>query len=327
MNWFETLFGFTEGPYHWTQRQFIFGNGTLISRPNRRRLIVGKFTTPTLSDLRRLVRPQNRRHRLRHEVIDDILPLHAAPENAHATFQVASQFNCLEFPSPQVTPLDGVTRYANDPTQGPACSLAAAGATVVRNYFANVDGQQGQNDKHQINTLSALERLLPGGPFWTIRNGYTFSTSSQLQQLAAVLESSDRQKLMGQVQIGWHQGAEVTFSDRFVIPSSTQLISQTFCSAVSCAYTDIPTTAWRPLASLVLEAAYEATLLAAAIERDAGSGSGTVWLTMLGGGVFRNDDDWIYEALKRALDRTHYLGLDIRLAHHRELRQPYTTLR
>ena len=242
-------------------------------------------------------------------------------------FKLHAHFNCLEFLSPQITPLDGVTRYGTHFTQGPACSLAAAGATVVRNYFARVDSQQGQNDEHQINTLSALECVLPGGPFWTIRNGYTFSTSQQLQQLAAVLELRNRQELMGHIQIGWHQGAEVTFSDRFVIPSSKQLISQTFCSAVSCAYTDIPIPLWRPLATLVLDAAYEATLLAAAIDRDAGKGSGTVWLTMLGGGVFRNDDDWIYEALKRALDSTRYLGLDIRLAHHRELRQPYATLR
>ena len=92
MDWFETLFGFPEGPYHWTQRQFIFRNGTLISRPNGRRLAVGQFSTPSLSDLRRLVRPKNRRNTLRHEVIGDILPLHAAPENAHATFQVACAF-------------------------------------------------------------------------------------------------------------------------------------------------------------------------------------------------------------------------------------------
>ena len=41
---------------------------------------------------------------------------------------------------------------------------------------------------------------------------------------------------------------------------------------------------WEPLARLVLEAAYEATLLAALRQ-----GSRVVFLTLLGGGVFKND--------------------------------------
>jgi hypothetical protein len=32
-------------------------------------------------------------------------------------------------------PEDGVTMYAADPTQGPACALACAAGSVYRNYF------------------------------------------------------------------------------------------------------------------------------------------------------------------------------------------------
>jgi hypothetical protein len=32
-------------------------------------------------------------------------------------------------------PEDGVTAYAADPTQGPACALACAAGSVYRNYF------------------------------------------------------------------------------------------------------------------------------------------------------------------------------------------------
>ena len=40
-------------------------------------------------------------------VFGDVSVLQGLPENAQATFQVASQFNCLEFVSPRVTPEDG----------------------------------------------------------------------------------------------------------------------------------------------------------------------------------------------------------------------------
>ena len=69
-----------------------------------------------------------------------------------------------------------------------------------------------------------------------------------------------------------------------------------------------------------------ATLLAAAIDRDEGRGSGTVWLTLLGGGVFGNDDQWICAAIARAIERTRDLGLDIRLAHYRALKEPFRSL-
>jgi hypothetical protein len=51
--------------------------------------------------------------------------MHRSPENAGATFQVASQFNLLEMVSPDVMPEDGVTRYEYDRTRGPACAIAA----------------------------------------------------------------------------------------------------------------------------------------------------------------------------------------------------------
>lgn len=47
--------------------------------------------------------------------------LHGSPEFEGAWFQVASQFNALEMPSPSVTPEQGVTAYVHDRTQGPAC--------------------------------------------------------------------------------------------------------------------------------------------------------------------------------------------------------------
>ena len=53
------------------------------------------------------------------------------------------------------------------------------------------------------------------------------------------------------------------------------------------------------IAQCVLDATYEATLWAAAIEQAEGRGSGKVYLTFIGGGVFGNDQRWIDGAIAR----------------------------
>ena len=62
---------------------------------------------------------------------------------------------------------------------------------------------------------------------------------------------------------------------------------------------------------MILEAAYEATLLAA-IDRE----SNIVQLTRVGGGAFGNADEWIDDAIVRALAIVERAGLDIRLVSH-----------
>jgi hypothetical protein len=57
---------------------------------------------------------------------------------------------------------------------------------------------------------------------------------------------------------------------------------------------------WRPFAELVLDAAYEATVLAAVLNARRGA-SNIVLLARLGGGAFGNDDAWIDAAMRRAL--------------------------
>ena len=103
---------------------------------------------------------------------------------------------------------------------------------------------------------------------------------------------------------------------RFVEPTQPARVSQAFCSALSCGYTGGGLELWAPLATLVLDAAYEATLLAAAIDAERGRGSGKVWLTFLGGGAFGNDRRWIAGAIGRALSLMRDRELDVRIAHY-----------
>jgi hypothetical protein len=68
-------------------------------------------------------------------------------------------------------------------------------------------------------------------------------------------------------------------------------------------------------ASIVLEAAYEATLWAAVLNAQRGK-SNTVLLTLLGGGAFGNCRSWIYAAMRRALELMMTFDLDVRLVSH-----------
>jgi hypothetical protein len=97
-------------------------------------------------------------------------------------------------------------------------------------------------------------------------------------------------------------------------------VSQAFCSAISCAYVyGVPLEAWRSLATLVLDAAYEATLWAALVDAASAGGTGRVWLTLLGGGAFGNRDEWIGGAIRRALAAVEGYELDVRIAHYRSI--------
>ena len=64
------------------------------------------------------------------------------------------------------------------------------------------------------------------------------------------------------------------------------------------------------LATLALEAAYEATLCAAIVNYDR-TGNNRLYLTQLGGGAFGNEQDWIIDSMRRALKLHSGSGLDV----------------
>jgi hypothetical protein len=90
------------------------------------------------------------------------------------------------------------------------------------------------------------------------------------------------------------------------------LVSQAFCSALPVAYTQVQPVLWEAFASLVLEAAYEATMSAAVLNAKRGA-SKVVLLTQLGGGAFGNHDDWIHAATRRSLEKMRKFDLDVKL--------------
>jgi len=322
VRWFERIFGFEEGDWASTQAQFAMEGTTLTSRANGRSFDAGLFETPSVEALRAAAGPARGRPGVLHEAVGDVLELHAYPDNEDAMFQVASQLNCLEFADPRETPEDGVTAYADDPTQGPACALAAAAATVYRNYFAPVGDAVGQRAHQQLDNLAeALALLGPPEAFATVRNGYAFSDPPRLEASAQALADVGREAFIAKMRIGVQTHAQVTFASRFVEPAAPTFVNQAFCSALSVGYDRSPRDAWGPLATAVLDAAYEATLLAARVGVAAGTCSGRVWLTFLGGGAFGNEPSWIGSAIARAIRVAGDACLDIRIAHYKRVRQ------
>ena len=264
-DWFEDLMGFKELRYEDTRADLEVVGSTLRSRINKRSYTIGTLETPSLAEIRERAAGivDSLAGSLRvSNVIGDVGRLHRDPANRHALFQVASQFNLLEMTGPDVTPEHGVTRYASDRTQGPACALAAGAATIYRNYFAPVEGHVGQTEDRQIDCLRDLGAALGNedNQLWTMRNGYALCTEPGLASIARTLDAmsaGELDSLRDRLRVGLHWDVEVTGG---IAPGL--LVSQVFCSALPVAYTRIPTSRWQAFATLVLEAAYEATLWA-----------------------------------------------------------------
>lgn len=321
IDWFERLTGFREGGYDATRAQLDVDGPILRSKANGRSYRIGELELVSLDELRTRAREiSGGAGRLTLKAVQgDVRALHSSPTLAGALFQVASQFNLLEMTSPGVTPEDGVTRYASDRTQGPACAIAAGAATLYRNYFVPVGGDFGQTEACQIDGLADLGAALsarlrhPVKTLWEMKNGYALCATEGLVAIGELLEAAspeERDVLRGALRVGFHRHVEVTDP-----PSSRRpgpLVSQVFCSALPVAYSHVPARLWAPFATLVLEAAYEATLWAGLINAQA-TGSNIVLLTRLGGGAFGNADAWIDGALRFALERFRNASLDIRI--------------
>lgn len=319
MDWFERLTGFTECGYEDTRAKLRIDGRHLVSTANGGRYGIGELEIVSLGALRERVawcRPVLEPNRMT-EIRGDARALHESPGCAGALFQVASQFNLLEMTGPQISPEHGVTRYAQDPTQGPACAIAAGAATVYRNYFVPVGGGLGQTRERQIDTLADLGSALsaavglPVDALWTMQNGYALCKQRGLAAIDRYLrrvDEAERDRLRSLMRIGLHWEVEVTSLQA----PRRHAVSQAFCSALPVSYAGLPNAPWEAFATLVLEAAYEATLLAGVLNRQR-TGSAMVLLTRVGGGVFGNGPGWIEAAMDRALAATPGAGLDVRV--------------
>lgn len=318
--WFESLTGFAEESAEVVRENLTIDGPLMTSAANGRQMRIGRFETPSLAQLR--LRCQDHLTMCTDglggglsgglqlsEIVGDVQQLHCDPANAGALFQVASQFNVLEMVSPTVTPEHGVDIYEDDRTQGPACAIACGAGTIFRNYFVEVDGQVGQSRTRQINCLAELGQALGNvdNAMWQMQNGYIVASLAGLQDVGkrlAETDESQRDALRQLLCIGIHHDTAVTLGD------ASHTVAQAYCSAVPVAYSNHPPDLWQDFARLILEAAYEATMCTAVLNRKA-TGCNKVFLTLLGGGAFGNSEDWIFDSLSRALDCFQFEDFDV----------------
>jgi hypothetical protein len=316
MSWFARITGFGESSYAETQARLRLVAGRLVPETGGPGHAVGELELVSLDALRNRARSVSVSGRLSLGIVEgDVRRMHVAPENAGAVFQVASQFNLLEMTGPSVTPEHGVTGYAHDHTQGPACAIAAGAGTIWRNYLVPVGDRIGQTADNQLDGLADLgaalaqEMGVAPGTLWRMRNGYALPDRGMLARIDAHLAGLDeagRDRLRGLLRVGLHQDVGVT--EPGAVPDTR--VTQVYCSALPVAYSGIPAAEWAQFATLILEAAYEATVLSAVLNAARG-GSRRLLLTRIGGGAFGNEDTWISAATLRALRIAEGQGLEV----------------
>ncbi|MCI3135633.1 hypothetical protein [Phenylobacterium aquaticum] len=316
MTWFERLTGFPELAYVDTKRRLKVVDGRLFSENSPNSYGVGRFELLSLEALRRLSAGASlpRGQISVRNLSGDARTFHQIAGFQGALFQVASQFNMLEMISPRVTPEDGVSNYEHDETQGPACAIAAGAATIYRNYFVPIGDQFGQTADRQLDGLAGVAQVLgevlgvAPEALWRMQNGYALCEAGALRRIGAALAAQSRlaDEIRQRLSIGLQWDVEVTDTAR----AAPQFVSQAFCSALPVAYTSIDQSEWAPFAQIILEAAYEATLSAAALNAARGA-SNKVLLTRLGGGAFGNNASWIDAAMSRALRLHRNLDLEV----------------
>lgn len=212
---------------------------------------------------------------------------------AGCLFQAASQFNCLESPGPRVVP---VARYLSDPTQGPRATVSAFPATLVRHYAApSTDGRRFTQETRG-EQIDLLADVFPRSVA-RVNNGY-FDTEC-IHDDEAVLEALGER--FDAIRVGLHDDVEVALGynwDGGV--EGERRVAQVLTSTLAGGgYSDrsITSGTLREVSRQLLRGAYLGTLLATVA-----TGRRVAVLTLIGGGVFGNAPEVIWDSILWALD-------------------------
>ena len=214
----------------------------------------------------------------------------------NSMFQVASNFNCAEVPSP-FTDMSGgrfVSNNALDHTQGPAAS-ASAGISLITRIHApffdiNIDPSEwGQIFEKQIELLGA-DNIREHFP---VENGKLIFTGKE------PLEFEPTESHLQSVRIGIHKDAPVYFGRRdgssMEISDPVPIIDQVFVAALNRRAPLPHSQHLQSKTQFLLRAAYEGTYLAAILRK-----TEHLVLTFVGGGVFGNPIEDIAKAIAQA---------------------------
>lgn len=311
--WFKKLTGFDEiSPDNVRSNLKIEGN-SFISNVTGKVFSFGTLQVPTLLELKKISPPLDEfEDKIRvNELVENVKELHEQIENENALFQAASQFNLLEMVGPHIIPENGIDIYENDYTQGPVCAIACGAGTIYRNYYAQVGNQVGQTKENQIDCLELVGQALENDEYgyWTMQNGYAMFSQKGLLALnkkIASLTLADREALKDKLKTGIQWNTEVTTS------ITKHTVSQIYCSALPVAYCQMESIYWESFARIILEATYESTLYAALINWERNK-SEKVFLTLVGGGAFGNEEHWIVESIQQTISKFKHTPLHVQI--------------
>ena len=311
--WFENLTGFAEENPDQVRANLTVEGSRLISLVNGAQYNCGKLEVPTLAELKAQAPSLESYNGQIHfsEVVGNVQHFHQDSTNQGALFQAASQFNLLEMVGPEVSPEEGIEIYEYDRTQGPACAIACGAGTIYRNYFVEVNGEIGQTFNNQIDCLDEIGKALgnEGNQLWQMKNGYALANAEGLQKIAHHLDNlsvEDYETIKDKLKIGLQWDSEATLS------ASKHRVSQAYCSALPVAYSHLDSNLWKSFAKLILLATYEATFYTGLINYEK-TGNKNVFLTLVGGGAFGNDNDWIFEAIREAAIKFQHTPLEMKI--------------
>ncbi len=305
--------GFEDTRYQDVKNNIVVKDNRIESLINGASYQFGKLEVLTLSELIDLTPPKEAFKGFINvsQIVANVRDLHNDEENENAMFQAASQFNLLEMIAPHISPENGVDRYEQDYTQGPACAISCGAGTIYRNYFAEVNGKSGQTRSNQIDCLELIGKELRNEELnlWNMRNGYALPSKEGILNINKViwgLTDSEREILKSKLKVGIQSNTEVTTSD------NGHLVNQIYCSALPVSYSQLDPIYFEPFARLILEATYEATLFAALRNMEK-TNSNKLYLTLVGGGAFGNQMDWIMDSIGIAISKFKNTPLEVKI--------------
>ena len=316
--WFKQLTGFKEESGENVRKKLTIEGDAFVSSVNGNRFTFGELQIASLSQLKEQSLPREVfKEKIRiEEVVADVQFLHEQTDNSNSLFQAASQFNLLEMIGPHIMPENGIDRYEEDYTQGPACAIACGAGTIYRNYFVNLPNQIGQTRNLQINCLSLVGQYLENSKFnyWTMQNGYAMFTQEgilSLNKRLASLSNIQREDLKNNLKTGIQWNTEVTKS------ITRHKVSQIYCSALPVSYCRLDSIYFEKFSRIILEATYESTLYASLINLEKNNND-KVYLTLVGGSAFGNEEHWILESMQQALRKFRNTPLDVKVVSFRK---------
>jgi hypothetical protein len=89
-------------------------------------------------------------------------------------------------------------------------------------------------------------------------------------------------------------------------------VTQCYCSGLPVGYSSIPGSNWERFARLILEASYESTFYVA-LQNHKKTNNNQLYLTLVGGGVFGNKIEWIFDAISKAISKFSKTLLDVKI--------------